>query len=131
MTEELALNQFRRYCRAVDFHEGTACTVALFMYLVRHQLLPCTVGAGDKHTGFGGSNPVNHLLDLHYCRRVAHNLVLFADLFLQYLGLGDQRASLKRIANGYEQAVEIQGLFKEVKGSFLNRVNCRIYVSMA
>ena len=46
MAEQLALDEFSGYGRAVHLHEGHGAAVALLVEIAGHQLLTGTVGAG-------------------------------------------------------------------------------------
>ena len=130
MAEQLALDQFRGDGGAVDLDVGHGGAGALLVQAAGDQFLAAAVRTGDQHAGVGRGDLGDHLAYVLHCLGLADHL-LAVHLLLENLGLGDERGLVRRVLDGDQDAVEVQGLLDEIEGALLDAVHRGVDVPVA
>ena len=128
--EQFTFDEFRGDGRTVHFDEGGGCPAAVLVQGAGHQFLARAIGSGYQDPCIGGGHPVDHILYLFNGFRFAHHFIATCGLLLEYLDLGGLLSAVHGIADGDQQAVQIQGFLNKVKGPLLDGFHRIVHVSV-
>ena len=133
MTEELGLDQLRGNGGTVHLHKGTGLAATLGMDVSGHHFFSGSVCPRDHHPSVGRSHFGNDAPDLLQCRTLADHVMAIAVALplTQDHRFLPQLFAVRRISQGHEHPVQIEGFLDEVVRTGLQRLYGEFHTAVA